>query len=132
MINAEEIPPGWHAVPPAPRCGAITELTDTEIAAIVRQAAGRGGPVPTHFDLIHVTAECGLSPGHPHRHTGEQAILHGLPGTVGGLAAWLQWDNSTRDIEWHEWLASPDGNEEPCTLPPGPPGQHNVTEPREP
>lgn len=75
------------------KCDMTTELTDAEIAAIVRGAAGQDG-VATRLEAIAVTAECRLE----NRHEGDcaswQADLTDKDGT-----AWLRWGDGRR-VDW--------------------------------
>lgn len=76
-----------------PGCDMTTDLTDAEIAQIVRGAAAIDGVTP-QFEAIAVTAECRLA----NRHEGDcaswQASLIDLSGT-----AWLRWGEARR-IDW--------------------------------
>ena len=124
--EAGDLPPGQEPAPAPPRCAAATELTDEEIAGIVRHvhAGILGWAEP--FSYLQVTAACLLSPGHPGQHASRQAI------TRTGTLAWLRWDNQARAIEWHspfncpEWPIE-DARGPLCGLFAGHPGQHDVT-----
>ena len=125
-----DLRPGREPAPPPPRCGAQTELTDEEIAGIVRWTVSAGWERP--FYCLDTTAACRLSPGHPHQHGALQAVTRDTE-TRPVKLAWLRWDTSSREIQWHdlhecaEWPASPDDDAPTCTLFAGHPGQHNVT-----
>ena len=121
-----DLTPGREPAPPPPRCGAPTELTDTEIAAIVRRTVTDSLGWARPFSYLQITATCLLSPGHPHQNASRQAITR--PGQI----AWLRWDNQARAIEWHgafdcpEWPIG-DARGPLCALFAGHPGQHDVT-----
>ena len=119
-------PPGPEPAPPPAHCGAQTELTDEEIAAIVRHvhAGVLGWAEP--FSSLRITATCRLSPGHPHQHASQQAH------TRHGQLAWLRWDSQARGFEWHDLFDCPewpigDARGPLCALFAGHPGQHDVT-----
>ncbi len=128
-----DLPPGPEPAPPPPRCAVTTELTDAEIGAIVRWTVGFGRDIP--FYCLETSAACRLSPGHPRRHAALQAATRGTE-TRPVKLAWLHWDDTSREIQWHdlrecpEWpTASQDLDDDTpaCQQFDGHPGQHRVT-----
>lgn len=85
------------------------ELTDAEIAQIVRSAAAANGVTPS-FEGIAVTAECRLAARHEGDCASWQADLIEHPAT-----AWLRWGEGRRV----DWLAGCTGS---CVLYLGHPG----------
>jgi hypothetical protein len=75
------------------KCDMTTELTDAEVGAIVRAAAGLDG-VARRFEAIAVTAECRLEERHESDCASWQADLTEEDGT-----AWFRWGNERR-IDW--------------------------------
>ena len=98
-------------MPASDSCYRETELTDAEIAAIVRSAAVNGMAGP--FGMIDSTADCILAAGHQGDCLAWVAYLAGKPGS-----AWLRWSDGGRRVDW---LA--DCLAEDCSLYQGHPGE---------
>lgn len=92
-------------------CGQEADLTDAEIALIVRTAAVHG--MTSAFNAIDTHADCRLEESHEGDCASYQATLTGKTG-----AAWLRWGNGRRI----DWLADC-GGEGDCILYRGHPGQ---------
>ena len=101
-------------------------MTDAEIAAIVRAAVGvlGGSRYDPPLEELSLSAICGLSSGHPGRHASAQAFTT----EADCRSAWLRWDATSREIEWHKYLncpwPDPDGRDNPCMLFAQHPGDH--------
>jgi hypothetical protein len=75
-------------------CYLHAEMTDAEIAEIIRSVAVNGNAGP--FEFVDSTADCVLPAGHYGDHAGWVAALQGKPGS-----AWLRWatDGGGR-VDW--------------------------------
>lgn len=74
-------------------CGMTTELTDAELAAIVRGAMDGDG-ITGRFEAISADAQCRLAEHHGGDCASWQASLINEPG-----AAWFRWGDSRR-VDW--------------------------------
>jgi hypothetical protein len=82
------------------KCGITTDLTDTEIAAIIRQLAGPGG-VAENIQTIAVDATCMLSSRHAGPCAGYVAdAVDDLGDPASTATAWLRWSGDERVIDW--------------------------------
>jgi hypothetical protein len=85
-------------------CGIETDLTDTEIAAIIRQLAGTSG-YAENIQAIATSARCALSDRHGEPCADYVADVGDDNG--GTVSAWLRWSGDDRRIDWLVVCASP-------------------------
>jgi hypothetical protein len=97
-------------------CDMTTELTDTELGAIVR-ALDAGAGLAIRLEAITAVAECRLESRHQGDCASWQASLIDEPGT-----AWLRWGDGRR-IDWLAGCLMPG-----CVLYRGHPGTCNHSE----